>query len=124
MKSNEPYEVKNITRETTVLTEMLGDTPINKLLTYLSCSTSFDYSITDLAKYSGTAYVTTKKLVPFLLENGFIKQTRVVGKAKMFTANMDNPRLKAFEKFVDKLASIAMDEYVKENAKEIIVKSK
>ena len=52
----------------------------------------------DIAKNAKIGYTTLKLFWKNLVDRKMIKQTRVVGKAKMYKLNTDNPEIKEFIK--------------------------
>lgn len=123
MKSNESYEVTDLSKEPTVFQEKFGATPMNKILEYITTISGMDFNITELARLSGVAYITTKKLVPDLIKKGFLKQTRKIGKATMYTANMDNPDLKALDRLITEMSLREFKEYAESQKKTIKVRA-
>jgi len=87
------------TNEKTVFLRIFGTSPLMKILDFLVVNEDFDYSMKDIAKLSGIGYATLKLIWPKLEVNSIIKQTRLVGKAKMFKLNMENPIMKNFREF-------------------------
>ncbi|MFH1424319.1 MAG: hypothetical protein ABIG20_01420 [archaeon] len=83
----------------TVFLRVFGDTPILRVLDFLVVNEDFDYSMTDLAELSCTGYATLKLFWPQLEANKIIKQTRIVGKAKMYKLNYSNPAVLKFREF-------------------------
>ena len=59
----------------------------------------FDYSLTEIAKHAGVSYSTIQLIWGDLEKTGIVKQSRIVGKAKMYKINKDNPVVKEFIKF-------------------------
>ena len=83
----------------TVFLKIFGNSPILKVLDFLVVNEDFDYSMTDIAKLSGVGYSTLKLFWGKLEKNNIIKQTREVGKAKMYRLNFANPIIKKFRDF-------------------------
>jgi len=75
---------------------ILGDSPLIKVLDFLlESSGDFDYSLTDMADKTGISWSTMHKMYPKLVKAGFIKQTRTISRAKMFTLNKEHPLVKS-----------------------------
>ena len=55
--------------------------------------------MTDIANFSRVGYSTLKLFWNKLEESNIIKQTRIVGKAKMYKLNLPNPIIKKFRDF-------------------------
>lgn len=58
-----------------------------------------DYSVKEISRNSKVCYSTTKALKKVLLRQGFIRQTREVGKAKMYRLNDSSKVTKAFRSY-------------------------
>ncbi len=76
--------------ENSAFIEVFGDTPINRVLDFLIVHEEFDYSMTDIAHFSGVGYSTLKLFWPELVKHSIVVSTREVGKAKMFKLNFEN----------------------------------
>ena len=70
-----------------------------KVLDFMIVNEDFDYSMTDIASQSGVGYSTLKLFWKKLEGSKIVKQTRLVGKAKMYRLNFDNPVAKKFRDF-------------------------
>ena len=103
----------------TIFLQIFGESPILKVLDFLIVNEDFDYSMTDIANYSGIGYSTLKLFWRKLEENNIIKQTRVVGRAKMYTLNFDSPIAKKFRDFYWEITKQSIRDEVKE--KELVV---
>lgn len=75
-----------------------GDTPKNRIWSFLIVYSEYDYSMKDIAKYSKVGYTTLKKIWKEFKKKDIVTQTRTVGKAKMYKLNLKNP---VVEKFID-----------------------
>ena len=75
-----------------------GDTPKNRVLSFLIVHSEYDYSMKDIARYSKVGYTTLKEMWKDLKEKNIVVQTRDVGKAKMYKLNLKNP---VVDKFID-----------------------
>ncbi len=98
----------------TIFLSVLGDTPINRVIDFLILHQEFDYSMTDIAKFAGVGYSTLKLFWDKLEYSNLIVNTRVVGKAKMFRLNMDNPVVKELVNFYWALTKSVTDEQLSE----------
>ena len=79
--------------------KIFGDTPILRVMDFLIIHKEFDYSMKDLAKFSGVGYSTLKLFWPKLEQNKIVIMTREVGKAKMYQLNINNLSVKHFNEF-------------------------
>lgn len=64
-----------------------------KVLDFLTTFKDWDYSKTAIAKNSGVSFRTVLRILPSLEGLGVVKQTRIVGRAKMYQLNMDDNRI-------------------------------
>jgi len=76
-----------------------GDYPLNRVLDFLAVHEEFDYSMTDIAHEAGVGYSTLKLFWPRLEREKIVKNTRVIGNAKMYQLNFDNPVVERFKDF-------------------------
>ena|SRR3989338_3360130 len=71
--------------------QVMGDYPINRVLDFLITFKDFDYSMTDIAENSSVSWSTLNLFWKDLEKNNIVKQTRVVGRAKMYVLDVSNP---------------------------------
>ncbi|MEK6921952.1 MAG: hypothetical protein AABX82_08735 [Nanoarchaeota archaeon] len=98
--------------------EVLGDYPLIRVLNFLLIFRDFDYSLTEIAEESGVAWSTLHSIWPKLEGLNFVKNTRVIGNAKMYKLNTENTLVQDFIKFSDKLISDYTSEKI---LKEVVV---
>ena len=98
----------------TAFLQVFGDSPMLRILDFLIVNEDFDYSMTDIAIQSRVGYSTLKLFWKKLEESKIVKQTRVVGKAKMYKLNLDNPTVKKFRDFYWETTKQAVHEEIKE----------
>lgn len=90
----------NIEKEPkSIFIRIFGTSPLMRILDFLVVNEEFDYSMVDIARFSEIGYSTLKLIWPKLESNEIIKQTRIVGKAKMYQLNLENPIIKKFRAF-------------------------
>ena len=75
-----------------------GNTPKNRIWSFLIVHSEYDYSMKDIARYSKVGYTTLKQIWKEFKGKKTVMQTRVVGKAKMYRLNIKNP---VVIKFID-----------------------
>ena len=75
-----------------------GNNPKLNVLDFLVTFQEFDYSMKDIAKNAKIGYNTLKLFWKDLAVRKIVAQTRVVGKAKMYKLNKENPEVKEFIK--------------------------
>ncbi len=85
--------------------EIFGDSPQAKILDFLGDHPNYDYSISDLAEYTGVSRPTLYKIIPEMVKKGLIIETRKVGKSKMYKLNTENEIVKVILKFDFELAN-------------------
>ncbi|MBI2542547.1 hypothetical protein HYV80_07635 [Candidatus Woesearchaeota archaeon] len=73
-----------------------GNTPKNRIWGFLIVHSEYDYSMKDIARYSGVGYTTLKDIWKDFKKKKIVIQTRAVGKAKMYRLNLKNPVVNRF----------------------------
>ena len=104
----------------TAFLQVFGDSPMLKVLDFLIVNEDFDYSMTNIASQSGVGYSTLKLFWKKLEESKIVKQTRVVGKAKMYRLNFENSIVKKFRDLYWETTKQAVHEEVKEKKLTIV----
>jgi len=104
----------------TAFLEIFGDSPILKVLDFLIVNEEFDQSMTTIAEEAEVGYSTLKIFWPKLEKEGIVINTRVVGKAKMYKLNMENPIMKKFRDFYWAATKHHVNEML--NRKEIVAR--
>lgn len=102
--------------EKSVFLEVVGDSPVMRLLQYLIEGRHFDYTLTDLAKNSGVSWATLYAIFPKLLKYGIAKKVREVGRAKLYKINEENEIAKYFIKLYDYISELNLKKLEKEKA--------
>ena len=87
-----------VTMEKSVFLRQEGNAPKNRIWGFLIVHSEYDYSMKDIARYSGVGYTTLKGIWKEFREKKIITETRTVGKAKMYKLNTKNP---VVNKFID-----------------------
>ncbi len=70
--------------------------PVLRILDFLMDNKAYDYSKTDIAKGAGISRTTLSSAWKNLEKNGLVKETREVGRAKMYKLNLDSPVARKF----------------------------
>ena len=78
-----------------IFIKTFGRNPTARLLDFLIENNVFDYPKYKIAEFTGISRVTLDKLLPQFLQNNIIKETRQIGRAKMYQFNRDSPIGKA-----------------------------
>ena len=76
-----------------------GNTVKNRIWNFLIIHSEFDYSMKDIARYSGVGYTTLKQIWKEFRKKKIVVQTRSVGKAKMYKLNVKTPVVQKFTDF-------------------------
>ena len=76
-----------------------GASPKNKVLDFLITNSELDYSLKEIAKYSGAGYSTVKLLIKRLVKDKWIIATRKISKIILYKLNIENPEVKKFIEF-------------------------
>ena len=74
--------------------DIFGDNPTTKILDFLASHVKFDYTITDIAKYSEVSKPTVYKVLDTLLKKKIVIITREMGNSSMYKLNTNNPIVK------------------------------
>ena len=72
----------------------MGDSPTIRVLDYLLTERDMDFSITDMARNAGIGRATLYRIWDDLIKHKIIVPTRVIGKAKLYALNKNNPTIK------------------------------
>ncbi len=94
-----------------VFLEQEGDTPKNRIWSFLIIHSEYDYSMKEIALHSKVGYTTLKRIWKEFRDNNIVVETRIIGKAKMYKLNLKNP---VVEKFIDFYWAV-VDSVVKED---------
>jgi DNA-binding transcriptional ArsR family regulator len=70
--------------------------PVLRILDFLMDNKAYDYSKTDIAKGAGISRTTLSSAWENLEKNSLVKETREVGRAKMYKLNLDSPVVRKF----------------------------
>jgi DNA-binding transcriptional ArsR family regulator len=87
-----------------------------KILDFLVAMQEFDYSESDIARYSGVSIRHAQREIPKLEMLGIIQMTRQSGKSKMYRLNKENKTGMFLEKMVLSLAG----QQIKQQAPEML----
>ena len=75
--------------------KVFGDSPMIKLLDFFLAERGlYDYSLTEISENSEVAWTTLHRIFPKLIEMSIVKQTREIGRAKMYAVNEAHPIIK------------------------------
>ncbi|RLF35266.1 MAG: hypothetical protein DRM99_04975 [Thermoplasmata archaeon] len=74
--------------------QLMGSSPMSKVLDFLLTFREYDYSLTEISENSGVAWSTLHQLIPKLKILDIIKQTRKIGRATLYKLNEKNSIVK------------------------------
>ena len=80
--------------EKSIFLSIIGDSPKARILDFLLMFPKFDYPLTEIARNSNVGYSTLQLLWPDFVKREIVIQTRIIGKAKLFKLNEENPIVK------------------------------
>jgi hypothetical protein len=92
--------------EKSIFRQVFGDTPFLKVLDFLLTFQEFDYSKSQVAGEVGISRVTIDEIWKDYIKKGFIKKTRIVGRAELYKLNRTDPTVKALIELDMKLSGI------------------
>ena len=82
-----------------------GDAPTVKVLDFFIAERGlYDYTLTEIAENSGVSWTTLHKIFPMLEKFKIVRETRRIGRAKLYSLNEENPFVKKLIE-IDKIAS-------------------
>lgn len=95
--------------EKSMFLELLGESPMIKVLDFLLVSRDFDYSRMEIAKNSDLSWNTLASIWHSLESEGIVIKTRRVGKRDMFKLNTAAEKVKLLMKFDDMLINYSIE---------------
>ena len=81
------------------LRHVFGDKPVPRLLDFMLVHRYWDYPISELENATGVSYRTLQSIVPLLVKNGILVETRIVGNAKFYSINMKSEAVRKLDEF-------------------------
>jgi len=90
-----------------------GDSPKLRVMEFLITFQDYDYSMKEIAKNAEIGYTTLKEFWHDFVRRGIVKQTRAVGKAKMFKLNLESKEVQLFIKLYWTVIERQTDKLVK-----------
>ena len=97
--------------------ESMFPVAISKILDFLSTHKLWDYSASDIAKYSGVSFKTALTEVKKLESQDVITQTRTVGNAIMYQFNMESKQAYYIDKLINEIATRRIKKVIKASIK-------
>lgn len=102
-----------------IFTEVLGNSPTIRVLSYLITGRNFDYSISDIAEGANVGWTTIHEVLPRLEKLGIVRQTRTIGMAKLYRINSANPFAVQLVALYEKLMMASIDKVIAKNRTKI-----
>ena len=99
--------------EQTLFTKAVGNSSKIKVLEFLMEGRELDYSLSDIAEGSSIGRTTLFRIWNDFEKLNFVKQTRVIGNAKLFKLNLDNDFIKKLVILFDTLIKSKLKEKVR-----------
>jgi len=94
-----------MTEDISAFVMAFGEAPVIKVMDFLIAERGlYDYTLTEIAENSGVSWATLHKIFPMLEKFNIVKETRRIGKAKLYVLNEDNPFVQKLIE-IDKMAS-------------------
>jgi len=87
----------------TLFKETFGDTPKTRVLEFLIEGRELDYSISDIAEGAEIGRTTLFRIWEDLKKADIIKHTRIIGNARLYQLNIQNPFVKKTVEAFDEL---------------------
>jgi len=87
----------------TLFRKALGDTPKIRVLEFLIEGRELDYSISDIAEGAEIGRTTLFRIFDELIKNKIITPTRIIGNAKLYKLNKENPFVKKMIEVFDEI---------------------
>lgn len=109
--------------EQTIFRTYFGDSPKLRILEHLIIGRAFDYSLSDITEGAGVAWKTTLKIIPELVKQGLVIQTRTIGNAKLFKINENNSIAALMIKTFDKIIQLSGPQTEKALARAAMIKA-
>lgn len=102
--------------EQSAFVRLFGDYPAVRVIDFLITFREFDYPLTEIAENSGVAWSTIHTFFQKFVKLGIVKQTRQIGRAKLYKLNAENPIAKELIALDNKLIH-ELAEQLQENEK-------
>ncbi len=95
-------------KDDTLFRHVLGDSPTIRVLELFIEGRGLDYSLTDIAEGANVGWTTLHRLLPGLIDAGLVKQTRTIGRAKLYRLNLDSKAARQLVKLFDTIIAEAV----------------
>ena len=78
------------TEEKSGFVQLFGNYPMVRVIDFLITFREFDYPLTEIAENAGVAWSTLHSIFPSLVKLGIVRETRQIGRARLFKLNEDS----------------------------------
>ncbi|MBU2639649.1 MAG: hypothetical protein KKG75_02990 [Nanoarchaeota archaeon] len=95
-------------KEKSLFIEFMGDSPTVRVLDYLMTERDLDFSISDMARNVVIGRTTLYRIWDDLLKKEIILPTRIIGKAKLYKLNKENPKIQKIMELDDMICLEAL----------------
>lgn len=96
----------------------------SKILDFLSTHKLWDYSASDIAKFSGVSFKTSLAEIKKLASQDVVVQTRTVGNAIMYRFNTESRQAYHIDKLINEIATRRINETKSEDRRALRVTAK
>lgn len=107
-------------KEITIFREAFGDSPVIRVLDFLIEGRGLDYSLSDIAENANVGWTTLHRIWDKLVRLEIIKQTREIGRAKLFKLNEANPTVKELIRLYDTLLYQETEKHLSKEVEAIV----
>lgn len=99
---------------------VMGNTPFIRVVDFLLENRIFDYSKTEIAKNAEVGWSTLHGIWKILNKANIVKETRIVGKSKMYKLDEENPIVRKLIELDARIPDTLSEEVVKEQNKVLV----
>lgn len=96
---------------TTVFLEVMGASPINKVLDFLIENDRASWSMNEISENANAGYSTLKILLPKMLKNNLLLVDKQIGKIKLYRINRNNEVIKRVCSIYKSTERMALEEF-------------
>ena len=107
--------------ELPIFVRTFGSSPVIKVLNFLLQGRGLDYSMSDVARNSDISWTTLNRIWGGMEKAGLIKNTRKIGKARLYRLNSDNGVVKRLIDLHKELLVEETESYFAKHAKVKVV---
>jgi len=94
------------------LVRVFGEHPEVKVLDFLLTFRDYDYSLSDIAKNSNVGWTTLHQFFPKLVKQGIVKETRRIGRAKLYKLDTNSELVKNLIKTDDAITKFFIEKEI------------